>query len=141
MAWLLLVFGAGWIWWQSRPTSSPLVTDPVMVRTAQSMLRSWLTTSASMAAVPAYTGDLTAPGAELSSGQASDPVFMSALKTFQSWTNRAAIEFQESPHAFSHKLRTDGVLDKATFGVLAAFTQPPIKVVTAAAGSDFREMS
>lgn len=139
MGWLLLALGVGWYWWQSRATASATLTDATHVRAAESMLRTWLTTSANMPAVPAFTGDTFAPGAAgYSPGNATDPAFMSALKTFQGWTNAASVEFQESPHSFPHKLRADGVLDKATYGVLAAFTQPPTQVLT---GADFRELS
>jgi hypothetical protein len=123
MGWLLAALLGGLWWYRSRavsPTSSPLVLDAVTVYQAQTMLHQWMN-SAGLSG-PAWTNDPTlAP-----TGNANDPVFQSALTRFQGWAGTMAIEFQDRPGAGAHYLRQDGVLDKATLGVLTAVTQPAI---------------
>jgi ABC-type nitrate/sulfonate/bicarbonate transport system substrate-binding protein len=141
IGWLLLAASAAYVWVKTRPTSSQVVTDPTTVRTAQAMLRSWLN-AAGMTSVPAFTGDVPPAGSVMSSGLPNDPQTVAALQGFQIWSRQNLIEFQESPMGFAHPLRTDGVLDRATIGVLAAFTQAPRASLTAGfGGDDHREMT
>ncbi len=100
----------------------PTVTAPNLVATAQAELRAWAAQQS--IAQAAFTGD-TGPAAT-PTGQASDPVFMLLLSKFQTWANSKGytwLPFNVTDPSKAMGLRTDGVLDEGTAGVLGAHVQ------------------
>jgi hypothetical protein len=97
----------------------PTVTAPSLVSTAQAELRAWAAQQS--IAQPAFTGD-TGPAAT-PTGLASDPAFMALLSKFQTWADSKGytwLPFNVTDPSKAMSLRTDGVLDEGTAGVLGA---------------------
>jgi hypothetical protein len=97
----------------------PTVTAAALVATAQAELRAWAAQQS--IAQPAFTGD-TGPAAT-PTGQATDPVFMVLLAKFQTWADSKGytwLPLHVTDPSKAMSLRTDGVLDEGTAGVLGA---------------------
>lgn len=100
------------------------ITDHDRVASGQLLLRAWMNQQGIHK--PAYTGDPwpSRPGEGAHTGEptgkADDPVFKSSLREFQYWAHRNGFVYKPKGAQNSRPLRTDGVLDTATLGVLSA---------------------